>query len=46
MTPQGAVNILRQFEALGSLHADTGGQGIVGRWYAEEVLDVLDPGRR
>jgi Fic family protein len=43
MTPQGAVNLLRQLASLGTLRADVPGQGIVGRWYADDVLAILEP---
>ena len=43
MTPQGAVNLLRQLEGIGALRGDSSGQGIVGRWYADDVLSILEP---
>lgn len=43
MTPQGAVNLLRRLESLGALRADIRGQGVQGRWYADEVLAILEP---
>lgn len=43
MSTQGAVNLLRQLQALGALHAHAPSQGVVGRWYAAEVLAILEP---
>lgn len=43
MSPQGAVNLLRQLERIGALRSDVRGQGIVGRWYADAVLAALEP---
>jgi hypothetical protein len=43
MTPQGAVNLLRRLEGIGALRGDSPGQGLIGRWYADDVLAILEP---
>jgi Fic family protein len=42
LTQQGARNLLRQVEAVGALEPLAVGRGVVGRWVAREVLEVLD----
>ena len=43
MSPQGALNLLRQLEGIGCLRPHTSGQGIQGRWYASDILAALEP---
>jgi Fic family protein len=41
MTVQGAINLLRQITASGTLREVGQGRGTRTRWYADEMLDVL-----
>lgn len=41
VTQQGAINLLRQLTAVGVLRENGGGRGVLTRWYADEVFQLL-----
>lgn len=42
MSPQGALNLLRQLERVGALAGPASGQGVQGLWHGSEVLAALE----
>ncbi|MGI8681046.1 MAG: helix-turn-helix domain-containing protein [Mycobacteriales bacterium] len=41
ITQQGAINLLRQLSEIGALREDGRGRGVLARWYADEVFELL-----
>lgn len=41
ITQQGAINLLRQLTRIGALREEGGGRGVLTRWHADAVLELL-----